>query len=168
MSKYGIKDITILYYRHNLISLMTSCITMPSYKYYVSDIIKSQLFLFLIAVCSVKTLAIVYNYVPQTKFGRHIVFAPFLIIILLLLLSFFRQKFIRHISRRLLNGNQWNFTGMLSTMSRCAVYFRNFQNGHRCHGNGQNAKKIGKHKNDHSRLLAKQKLMKLDRNNIHI
>ena len=28
--------------------------------------------------------------------------------------------------------------------------------------------KIEKHKNDHSRLLAKQKLMKLDRNNIHI
>jgi hypothetical protein len=27
--------------------------------------------------------------------------------------------------------------------------------------------KIEKHKNDHSRLLAKQKLMKLDRNNIH-
>jgi hypothetical protein len=25
-----------------------------------------------------------------------------------------------------------------------------------------------KHKKDHSRLLAKQKLMKLDRNNIHI
>ena len=55
-------------------------------------------------------------------------------------LSFFRQKFIRHISRRLLNGNQWNFTGMLSTMSRCADYFRNFQNGRSCHGNGQNAK----------------------------
>jgi hypothetical protein len=28
--------------------------------------------------------------------------------------------------------------------------------------------KIEKHKNDHSRLLAKQKLMKLDRNSIHI
>jgi hypothetical protein len=28
--------------------------------------------------------------------------------------------------------------------------------------------KIEKHKNDHSRLLAKQKLMKLDRKNIHI
>jgi hypothetical protein len=27
---------------------------------------------------------------------------------------------------------------------------------------------IEKHKNDHSRLIAKQKLMKLDRNNIHI
>ena len=67
---------------------------------------------------------------------RLIVFAPFLIIILLLL-SFFRQKFIQHISRRLLNGNQRNFTGMLSTMSRCADYFWNFQNGHR-----QNAKKL--------------------------
>ena len=42
-----------------------------------------------------------------------------------------------------------------------------FQNGCRCHGNGQNAKKL-KHKNDDSRLIAKQKLMKLDRNNIHI
>jgi hypothetical protein len=29
-------------------------------------------------------------------------------------------------------------------------------------------KKNEKHKNDHSRLLTKQKLMKLDRNNIHI
>jgi hypothetical protein len=29
-------------------------------------------------------------------------------------------------------------------------------------------KKIEKHKNDHSRLLPEQKLMKLHRNNIHI
>jgi hypothetical protein len=29
-------------------------------------------------------------------------------------------------------------------------------------------KKIEKHKNDHSRLFAKQKWIKLDRNNIHI
>jgi hypothetical protein len=57
-----------------------------------------------------------------------------------------RCGFIRHISRRLLNGNQWNFTGMLSTMSRCADYFRNFQNGRCCHGNGQNAKKLKKTK----------------------
>ena len=28
-----------------------------------------------------------------------------------------------------------NFTGMLSTMSRCADYFQNFQNVRRCHGN---------------------------------
>jgi hypothetical protein len=31
---------------------------------------------------------------------------------------------------------------MLSTMSRCADYFRNLQNGRRCHGNGQNANKL--------------------------
>jgi hypothetical protein len=31
---------------------------------------------------------------------------------------------------------------MLNTMSRCADYFRNFQNGRRCHVNGQNAKKL--------------------------
>jgi hypothetical protein len=66
----------------------------------------------------------------------------FLSFILSFFLSFFCQKFIRHISRRLLNGNQWNFTGMLSTMSRCADYFRNFQNGRCCHGNGQNANKL--------------------------
>jgi hypothetical protein len=34
-----------------------------------------------------------------------------------------------------------------STMSRCADYFRNFQNGHHCHGNGQNAKKLKNSKN---------------------
>jgi hypothetical protein len=31
---------------------------------------------------------------------------------------------------------------MLSTMSRCADYFRNFQNGLRYNENGQNAKKL--------------------------
>jgi hypothetical protein len=43
-----------------------------------------------------------------------------------------------------------------------------FKIGRHWHGNGQNAKKIEKHKNDHSKLLAEQKMMKLDRNNIHI
>jgi hypothetical protein len=54
----------------------------------------------------------------------------------------FFASYIWYISRRLQNGNQWNFTGMLSTMSRCADYFRNFQNGCHCHGNDQNAKKL--------------------------
>jgi hypothetical protein len=31
---------------------------------------------------------------------------------------------------------------MLSTMSRCADYFWNFQNGRHFHGNDQNAKKL--------------------------
>ena len=47
---------------------------------------------------------------------------------------------------------------MLSTMSRCADYFRNFQNGCRCHGNGQNAKKIEKHKNDHSKVTRRTEI----------
>jgi hypothetical protein len=36
-----------------------------------------------------------------------------------------------------------NFTGMLSTMSRFADYFRNFQNGRRCHGNHKKIKVLG-------------------------
>jgi hypothetical protein len=35
-----------------------------------------------------------------------------------------------------------NFTGMLSTMSKCADYCRNFQNGRRCHGNHKKARTI--------------------------
>jgi hypothetical protein len=34
-----------------------------------------------------------------------------------------------------------NFTGMLSTMSGCADYFQNFQNGHRCNGNHRKTRK---------------------------
>jgi hypothetical protein len=112
-----------------------------------------------------------YIIIMSPKLGDILCLLRFLLLLLFFFfffLFFFRSKFVRHISRRLLNGNQWNFTGMLRTMSRCAEYFRNFQNGRRCHGNGQNAKKIEKHKNYHSRLLAKQKFMKLVRNNIHI
>ena len=35
-----------------------------------------------------------------------------------------------------------NFTGMLSTMSRCADYFQNFQNGRHCHGIHKKTRKI--------------------------
>ena len=115
-------------------------------------------------------------YFPQTKFGKHIVLAPFLIILIIIIiiisfflsffLSFFRQKFVRHISRRCLDQTLWNLVGISYAMWSCAFKVWFFQND--CLGNGQNAKKNEKHKNDHSRLLAKQKLMKLDRNNIHI
>jgi hypothetical protein len=99
-----------------------------------------------------------------------IVFAPFLIILIIILplLSFFRQKFVRHISRRCLDQTLWNLVGISYAMWSCSFTCWFFQNGCRFHGNGKNAKKLKKHKNDHSRLLAKQKLMKLDRNNIHI
>ena len=86
-----------------------------------------------------------------------------IIIILLLLLFFFRQKFVRYLDQTL-----WNLVGISYAMWSCFFKCWIFQIGCRCHGNGQNAKKLKKHKNDHSRLLAQQKLMKLDRNNIHI
>ena len=86
---------------------------------------------------------------PKRSLGNILCLLRFFLLLLFFLsfflcffLSSFRQKFIQHISRRPLNGNQRNFTGMLSTMSRCADYFRNFKNGCRCHGNGQNAKKM--------------------------
>jgi hypothetical protein len=47
-----------------------------------------------------------------------------------------------------------SFAGMLNTMSRCADYFRNFQNGRRCHGNH---KKTRKH-------VSARNWMKLSRN----
>jgi hypothetical protein len=64
------------------------------------------------------------------------------ILLLLLLLFFFFLSSAKSLSDTFLGdyGNRWNFTGMLSIMSRCTDYFQNFQNGCRCHGNGQNAK----------------------------
>jgi hypothetical protein len=47
-----------------------------------------------------------------------------------------------------------NFTWMLSTMSRCADYSWNFQNGRRCHGNHKKPRKI----------LSARNWMKLSRN----
>jgi hypothetical protein len=79
-----------------------------------------------------------YSYVPQTKFERHIVFVPFLIIFL----SFFRQKFVWPISRRCLDQTLWNLVGISYAMWSCAFKGWFFQNGCHYHGNGQNAKKM--------------------------
>ena len=106
-----------------------------------------------VVIASHQKTAILYRYhascliidimSPKRSLGDILCLLRFLLFFFLsFFLSFFRQKFIRHISRRLLNGNQWNFTWMLSIMSRCADFFRNFQNGRCCHGNGQNAKKL--------------------------
>jgi hypothetical protein len=53
--------------------------------------------------------------------------------------QFQRGRFFRNFSATT-ERKSINFTGMLSTMSRCADYFWNFQNGHRGHGNGQKKK----------------------------
>jgi hypothetical protein len=96
-----------------------------------------------------------YNYVPQTMFGRHIVFAPFLITSPWLLsgciaiLRFFftiililPHIFVRLISQRCLDKTLWNFVEISYAMWSCAFKGRFFQNGCRCHGNGQMLKKI--------------------------
>ena len=91
-----------------------------------------------------------------------------LLLLLLLLLFHFQRNFVSHFSRRCLDQTLWNLIGISYATWSCAFKCWFFQNGCRCHGNCQNAKKLKKHKNDHSRLLAKQKLMKLNRNNIYI
>ena len=80
-------------------------------------------------------------------------FAMAILVIIILLLSFFRQKFVRHISRRCLDQTLWNLAGISYAMWSCSLRVDVFQNGCRCHGNGQNDKKL-KNTNDHSRLLA--------------
>jgi hypothetical protein len=56
---------------------------------------------------------------------------------------------------------------MLNTMSRCADYFGILKMATITMETAKMLKNR-KNKKDHSRLLAEQKLMKLDRNNIHI
>ena len=80
--------------------------------------------------------------------GNHIMILQiisYLVIILLLLsffLSFFRQKFVWHISRRCLDQTLWNMVGISYAMWSCTINGSFFQNGCRCHGNCQNAKKM--------------------------
>ena len=92
----------------------------------------------------------------------------FFFFLLLLLLFHFPHTFVRHFSRRCLDQTLWNLVGISYVIWSCVFKCLFFQNGCRCHGNGQNAEKLKKHKNYHSSLFAKQKLMKLVRNNIHI
>jgi hypothetical protein len=55
----------------------------------------------------------------------------------------------RQPSPSLTNQTLWNLVGISYAMWSCARKGWFFQNGCRCHGNGQNAKKLKKHKNDH-------------------
>ena len=90
-----------------------------------------------------------------------------ILLLLLLLLFHFPRNFVRHFSRRCLDQTLWNLVGISYAMWSCAlsVYFFKMaavaMETAKCW-------KIEKTQKDHSRLLAKQKLMTLDRNNIHI
>ena len=94
-------------------------------------------------------------YVPQAKFGRHICVCS--VSYYSSSSSFFLSS-AKSLSNTFLVDYWTEINEMLSTMSRCADYFRNFQNGCRCHGNGQNAKKIEKHKNDHSKVTRRTEI----------
>ena len=95
-------------------------------------------------------------------------FAMAILVIILLLLSFFRQKFVRHIFGDALIKLYETLQEYHMPCEVVPLRVDFLQNGCRCHGNGKNAKKKMKNTNDHSRLLAKQNLMKLDKNKIHI
>ena len=108
-----------------------------------------------------------YCYIFPTVVGWCSVILRFFSTIIIIIIIIIPHVYIRSISRRCLDQTLWNLVGISYAMWSCAVKGWFFQNGCRCHGNGQNAKKLKNAKNDHSRLLAKQKLMKLDRKNIH-
>ena len=63
------------------------------------------------------------------------------LVIIIIILSLFRQKFVRHISRRCLDQSLWNLVGISYAIRSCVFKGWFFQNGYRCHENGQNAKK---------------------------
>ena len=65
-----------------------------------------------------------------------------LIILLIIIIIIFPHIFVRSISRRCLDQTLWNLVGISYAMWSCAVKGWFFQNGCRCHGNGQNAKKL--------------------------
>ena len=66
------------------------------------------------------------------------------------------------------SSNLWNLVGISYAMWSCAVKSSFFFKFLPLPWKRPKCKQIEKHKNDHSGLLAKQKFMKLDRNNIHI
>jgi hypothetical protein len=64
------------------------------------------------------------------------------IILIILIIIILAHIFVRSISRRCVNQALWNLVGISYAMWSCAVKGWFFQNGCRCHGNGQNAKKL--------------------------
>ena len=103
-----------------------------------------------------------YYYITLTVVEWCIAILRFFFTIIIIIIIIIPHVYVRSISRRCLDQTLWNLVGISYAMWSCAVKGWFFQNG-----NGQNAKTLKNTKNDHSRLLAKQKLMKLDRKNIH-
>ena len=85
-----------------------------------------------------------YYYITPTVVGWCIAILRFfftIIIILIIVIIILPHIFVRSISRRCLDQTLWNLVGISYVMWSCAFNGWFFQNGCRCHGNGQNAKK---------------------------
>ena len=79
------------------------------------------------------------SYITPTAVGWCIAILRFFFIIIIIILP---HIFVRSISRRCLNQTFWNLVGIPYAIWSCAFKGWFFQNGCRCHGNGQNAKKL--------------------------
>jgi multidrug transporter EmrE-like cation transporter len=65
-----------------------------------------------------------------------------LVIIILIIIIILPHIFVRSISRRCLDQTLWKFVGISYAIWSCVGKGWFFQNGCRCHGNGQNVKKL--------------------------
>ena len=90
-----------------------------------------------VPVCSVSYYS--YYYVTPNAVGWRIAILHFFFTIIIIILP---HIFVRSISRRCLNQTLWNLVGISYAMWSCAGKGWFFPNGCRCHGNGQNAKKL--------------------------
>jgi hypothetical protein len=82
-----------------------------------------------------------YYYVTPNAVGWRIANLRFFFTIIIILIILPRI-FVRSISRRCLEQTLWNLVGISYAMWSCAGKGWFFQNGCRCHGNCQNAKKL--------------------------
>ena len=120
------------HHTHFLIHFHTSVISMHQSTYLLSIPNKVEPYCF----CSVSYY---YYYITPTVVGWCIAILRFFFTIILIILP---HIFVRSISRRCLDQTLWNLVGISYAMWSCALKGLFFQNGCRCHGNGQNAKKL--------------------------
>jgi hypothetical protein len=83
---------------------------------------------------------IISCYITPTVVGWCIVILRFFFTIIIIIIL--PHIFVHSISRRCLDQTLWNLVGMSYAMWSCAFKGLFFQNGCRCHGNDQNAKKL--------------------------
>ena len=109
-----------------------------------------------------------YYYVSQTKCVRHIVLALCLLLLLLIIIIPLSASLFPSLFSEMPWSNFMKPCRNIICHVKLCLYGLMFSKWLSLPWKRPKCKKIEKHKYDHSRLLAEQKLMKLDRNNIHI